>query len=134
MEEKKNHIGKDKKENKENNKQVKSISQRDLAKELALKFGMNISVIEGIIEEEQKLTMLYVAKGYKITKKNYITIKPILTKPRTMVCPINKQVYEIPAMRRVVITAGMGFKSVVNKNKKMPDKMCRFVEQKSSNS
>ena len=51
-----------------------------------------------------------------------------------MVCPINKQVYEIPAMRRVVITAGMGFKSVVNKNKKMPDKMCRFVEQKSSNS
>ena len=59
MEEKKNHIGKDKKENKENKKQIKSISQRDLAKELALKFGMNISVIEGIIEEEQKLTMLY---------------------------------------------------------------------------
>ena len=107
---------------------VKSIGQRDIAKALSLKFGLNISEIESIIEEEQKLTMMYVSRGYKVIKKNYITIKPVVQHPRKFVCPINKKEYNIPKRYRILITAGCGFKSYVNKDKKMPDKMCRFVQ------
>ena len=86
------------------------------------------AVKESIIEEEQKLTMMYVSRGYKVIKKNYITIKPVVQHPRKFVCPINKKEYDIPKRYRILITAGCGFKSYVNKDKKMPDKMCRFVQ------
>ena len=116
-----------KKKTKENT--PKSITQREIAKILAVKFGMNISEIERIIEEEQKLTMMYVSKGCKVIKKNYLTIKQSKMKARKVVCPLDNKTYDIPEKIRIVITAGEGFKKFTN-NEQMTDKLCRFTSKK----
>lgn len=123
-------IDKIKKSDKKKNahSKTKSVNQLTIAKQLALKLGMNISEIENIIEEEQKLTMFYVGRGYKVIKKNYIIITPKKQSAKKWTCPINKKEYEFPERLRVSITAGMGFKKFVNKTQ-MPDKLCRFVKQ-----
>lgn len=115
------------KEKKSTKSRKMSINQKDIAKELAMKFGMNLSEIESILEEEAKIVMLYASKGYRIVRKNYMTIKPTQMPARKFVSPITKKEYDLPQSYRIIIIAGLGFKTLLNKNKKMPNKMCRFV-------
>ena len=80
-----------------------------------------------IIEEEQKLTMQYVKMGYKVIKKNYLTIesKDVAAK-KAWVSPLNGKTYDIEPTVRVLVRVGAGFKQYVA-DRKMPDKLCRFV-------
>ena len=112
---------------KKKHKKSKSISQLEMAKEIAESTGLSLEVITHVIEEEQKLTMLKIKKGYKVCKKNYITLTPVSTKERKIYSPLTQQVYEVPAKNSVRITLGEGFLSVLNKQKPMKDLMCRFV-------
>lgn len=63
-----------------------------------------MEVITRVIEEEQKLTMLKIKKGYKVCKKNYLTLTPVSTKERKIHSPLTQKVYEIPAKNSVRIT------------------------------
>ena len=73
---------------------VKTIDQLTFARIIAQKYELPINTVLNIILEEQKLTMMYVSRGYKVIKKNYITIKPAVQHPRKFVCPINKKEYD----------------------------------------
>ena len=53
----------------------KTIDQMSIARLIADKFGYKLYDIISVIEEEQKLTMEYAKMGYKVIKKNYLTIE-----------------------------------------------------------
>ena len=86
----------------------------------------NLCDIQKIVQREQELTMFAVSKGYKVVKKNYLTVYPINVKGRTLVSPLNGSSYEIPEHRSVGVKVGEGFKAVVA-NREMPSKICRSV-------
>ena len=60
---------------KEETKLVRTIDQLSLGRIIAQKYGLKITDVMSVIEEEQKLTMEYVRMGYKVIKKNYLTIE-----------------------------------------------------------
>ncbi len=106
---------------------VKTIDQMTIARQIAHKYEMTLSEVLAIIEEEQKLTMEYARLGYKVIKKNYLTIesKPVSGK-KAWVSPLTKKTYDIPPTQRVTVRVGVGFKQYVA-DKQMPEKLCRFV-------
>ncbi len=106
---------------------VKTIDQMTLARQIAHKYEMTLSEVLAIIEEEQKLTMEYARLGYKVIKKNYLTIesKPVSGK-KGWVSPLTKKTYDIAPTQRVMVRVGEGFKQYVA-DRQMPKKLCRFV-------
>ena len=107
---------------------VKTIDQMTVARQIAEKFGFKLSDILAVIEEEQKLTMEYAKMGYKVIKKNYLTIEGRkMEGKKAWKSPLTGKIYDIPAKTRILVRVGDGFKRYIE-NKKMPDKLCRFVD------
>ncbi|MBR2321558.1 MAG: hypothetical protein IKA57_05415 [Clostridia bacterium] len=106
---------------------VKTIDQMSTARQIAQKLGLRLTDVMSVIEEEQKLTMEYVKMGYRVIKKNYLTIegKKVAGK-KDWKSPLNGKVYTIEPSVRVVVRVGVGFKNFIT-DKKMPEKLCRFV-------
>lgn len=107
--------------------EVKSIDQNSFAHMIAKKYNLKLSDVMAVIVEEQKLTMEYAKMGYRIVKKNYLTIesKPIEGK-KDWKCPLNGKTYNLAPSFRVNVRVGIGFKRYLS-DKKMPDNLCRFV-------
>ena len=53
----------------------RTIDQLSFARLIAQKLNLKLVDVMTVIEEEQKLTMEYVRLGYKVIKKNYLTIQ-----------------------------------------------------------
>lgn len=108
--------------------QPRTVDQMTFARYIAQKYNFKISDVITIIESEQKMTMEYVKMGYKVIKKNYITIESRKYEgKKNWVSPLNGKTYTLPPSTRVLVRIGAGFKKYIE-NKKMPDKICRFVE------
>ena len=108
-------------------KEIKSISQLEIAKEIAREFNLTIEQVLKIVDMEQRKTMEYVKKGYKVIKKNYLTLTPISKDARTIHSALTNQDYEVKAKMIVRVSVGEGFKSFINVDRPMKDKLCRFV-------
>ncbi|MFI3166800.1 MAG: HU family DNA-binding protein [Bacillota bacterium] len=108
---------------------VKSVEQMVFARIIAQKLGMRIADVVQVIEEEQKLTMNYVRQGYKVVKKNYLTIDAKNVKGKDWFCPLNGVTYKLPERMQVYVRVGNGFKDYVSGKKTLPEKMCRFVDE-----
>ena len=107
--------------------EVKTIDQMSLARQIAQKFGLRLTDVMSVIEEEQKLTMEYVRMGYKVIKKNYLTIEGRkVAGKKDWKSPLDGKTYTIEPSVRVVVRVGVGFKNFIT-DKKMPEKLCRFV-------
>ena len=66
--------------------------------------------------------------GYKVIKKNYLTIEGRkMEGKKAWKSPLTGKIYDIPAKTRILVRVGDGFKRYIE-NKKMPDKLCRFVD------
>lgn len=117
---------------KNNNKKKKTISQLEIAKQIAEETKYSLSQVQDIIEMEQKLTMQYVQQGITVVKKNYLTITKVKRKGFSRKCGLNQQLYTIPDSECVKVKVGAGFKSMINPNKPMKNKICRFVDKDSS--
>jgi hypothetical protein len=110
-------------------KRIKSVDQLTIAKVVATRMGMAPNQVIEVIETEQKTTMSYVKRGYRVVKKNYLTITPKVKKSYSLTSPLNQQAYLVPEKVSVRVKVGMGFKNYVsNKGAKMPNRMCRFVK------
>ena len=110
-------------------KSVKTIDQLTFARIIAQKHNMRMTDVVSIIEAEQKLTMEYVKMGYKVIKKNYITIEGRFYEgKKNWKSPLNGKTYSIPDKTRVLVRVGVGFKHFIE-NKQMPEKLCRFVSR-----
>jgi hypothetical protein len=73
--------------------------------------------------------MNYVKRGYRVVKKNYLTITPKAKKSFTISSPLTNKTYMLPDSVNVRVKVGMGFKNYVsNKGAKMPNRLCRFVK------
>lgn len=108
---------------------VRSVDQLTIAKLVATRTGMTLADVQDVIELEQKLTMEYVKNGFKVIKKNYLTLIPRVIKGRVFNCPINGEEYKLETKQSVSIRVGEGFKSFISGTKKsMPERMCRFVD------
>ena len=105
----------------------KVIDQLTIAKRI-LKENPELALcdVQRIIQREQELTMFALSKGYKVVKKNYLTIYPVEVKERIMKSPLDGEVYTIPSHTSVGVRVGEGFKALVG-NRKMPSKICRSV-------
>ena len=105
----------------------RTIDQLTLARQISQKFGIRLSDVSGIIEEEQKLTMEYARMGYKVIKKNYLTIEGRRYEgKKNWKSPLNGKTYDLAPSVRILVRPGIGFRQYVSK-KKMPEKLCRFV-------
>lgn len=106
---------------------VRTIDQMSTARQIAQKLGLRLTDVMSVIEEEQKMTMEYVKMGFKVVKKNYLTIegKKVAGK-KDWKSPLNGKVYTLEPSVRVVVRVGAGFKNFIT-DKKMPEKLCRFV-------
>jgi hypothetical protein len=110
-------------------KTIKSVDQLTIAKVVATRLGMAPSQIIEVIEMEQKTTMSYVKRGYRVVKKNYLTITPKSKNSFTINSPLTNKTYMVPNRVNVRVKVGMGFKNYVsNKGAKMPNRLCRFVK------
>lgn len=108
-------------------KEVKTIDQMTIAKKISQELPeVSLNDIQKIILREQELTMFAVCKGYKVVKKNYLTIYPVDIKEKVITSPLNGEKYQIKAHQGVSVRVGAGFKSIVS-NKEMPSKLCRSV-------
>lgn len=106
---------------------VKTIDQMTIARLISQRLNVKLTDAISVIEEEQKLTMEYVKMGYKVIKKNYLTIEGRFVEgKKNWVSPLNGKTYTLPAQTRVLVRVGVGFKNFID-NKKMPEKLCRFV-------
>lgn len=106
----------------------KTIDQLSLARMISQKYGINVSDVASIIEAEQKLTMEYVKMGYKVIKKNYLTIESRrYDAKKDWVSPLTGKSYNIDARTKVLVRVGEGFKQYIT-DRKMPEKLCRFVD------
>lgn len=111
----------------------KTIDQLSIARLIAEKFGYKLFDIVSVIEEEQKLTMEYAKMGYKVIKKNYLTIEGRkMEGKKGWKSPLDGKTYDLPTKTRVLVRVGDGFKRYIE-NRKMPEKLCRFVDNSSSN-
>ena len=105
----------------------KTIDQLSFARQIAQKFGLRLTDVISVIEEEQKLTMEYVKMGYKVIKKNYLTLEGRKTAgKKDWISPLTNKAYSIEPSVRVLVRVGTGFKQFIAE-KKMPEKLCRFV-------
>ena len=105
----------------------KTLDQITIAKQIVKENpSYTLSEIQKIIQREQEITMSALSEGYKVVKKNYITLYPLKVKERTMVSPLNGEKYTIPSHQSVGVRVGEGFKALVG-NRKMPSKICRSV-------
>lgn len=106
---------------------VRTIDQMSTARQIAQKLGLRLTDVMSVIEEEQKMTMEYVKMGFKVVKKNYLTIegKKVAGK-KDWKSPLNGKIYTLEPSVRVVVRVGAGFKNFIT-DKKMPEKLCRFV-------
>lgn len=108
----------------------KSIDQMTVARTISQKFHLKLSEVVAIIEEEQKLTMEYVRNGFRVIKKNYLTLEGKKCEgKKNWKSPLNGKVYNLAPTTRVYVRIGDGFKRYIDGNKKMPNKMCRFVSE-----
>ena len=108
-------------------KENKTIDQLTIAKRIAQEMPeFSVGDIQKIILREQELTMFAVCKGYKVVKKNYLTIYPVNVKAKVITSPLNGEKYELAEHQAVSVRVGAGFKAVVA-DKKMPPKLCRSV-------
>lgn len=113
------------------NKQILSVDQLTVAKQVATQLGLDLKSVISVIEAEQKTTMSYVKRGYKVVKKNYITIKSYSKNAYSFVSGIDGKKYKVPERLSIRITPGEGFKTYLNSEiKQMPEKLCRFVDKK----
>ena len=84
---------------------------------------MKLSDVVSIIEEEQKLTMEYARMGYKVIKKNYLTIESKRYEGKeNWVSPLDGKKYNLEPKTRVLVRVGIGFKRYIT-DKQMPDKL-----------
>jgi hypothetical protein len=110
---------------------IKSVDQLSIQKAVANTLGIPLSVVTDVVELEQKLTMAYVRSGCKVIKKNYVTFTPIKKPAYTMTSKLDGEQYHIPERITIKAKPGLGFKVYVSDQvAKMPDKICRFVDQK----
>ena len=106
---------------------TRTVDQLSFARLIAQKFNLKISDVTKVIEEEQRLTIEYVRLGYRVIKKNYLTIESRkYAEKKNWVSPLDGKTYTLAPTTKILIRAGEGFKNVVA-SKKMPDKLCRFV-------
>ena len=107
----------------------KVVDQLTIAKRINKEMPQfNLCDIQKIIQREQELTMYAIGKGYKVVKKNYLTIYPYEAKARKMKSPLNGELYTIPERTVVGVKVGEGFKTLVA-GKEMPSKICRSVSK-----
>ena len=108
---------------------MKTVDQMTLARLVSNKTGLTITEVQEVIELEQKFTMDYIKRGRKVIKKNYLTLTPTVVKEKKFKSPLDGKQYEIPSRRGVSVKVGAGFKAYISENKKkMPEKICRFVD------
>ena len=107
----------------------KPVDQLKIAKLIAKDMPhLSLSDIQAVIQREQELTILAVAEGRKVVKKNYLTLYPINVASKTWVSPLNGQSYDLPEHKSVGVRIGEGFKARVAE-RNMPRKLCRTVEK-----
>ena len=108
---------------------IRTVDQMTIARLISNKTGLTITEIQEVIELEQKFTMDYIKRGRKVVKKNYLTLTPNIIKGKKFISPLNGVEYELPPRMGVIVKVGAGFKAYISNNKKkMPEKICRFVD------
>lgn len=107
-----------------------SVDQKTVAKVVASRLGINVRTVESVVDMEQKTTMNFIKRGFKVTKKNYLVIEPKLKKGYSFKSHINGEEYEVPNRVRVAVRIGEGFKNYINDESRMANRLCRFVESK----
>lgn len=114
--------------NADKNDRVQSVSQNEIAKEIAEQTNLPLETITRIVYLEQKLTMISLKEGKRVVKKNYLTLIPIIRGKKNFHSPLTNKDYAVKESKRIKVIVGAGFKAFVNPTKKMPQKMCRFVD------
>jgi nucleoid DNA-binding protein len=108
----------------------KTVSQDEIAREISAKFGVTLELVSDIITEEQKATMRYVANGYRVVKKNFLTLSLRTLPERTFTSPLDKKVYLVSEKKLVRVRVGEGFTDFCNSNiKAKKEPMCKFVKR-----
>jgi|SRR5690554_3803231 len=105
-----------KKVKEQNEKSVPTVTQLDVAREIAKKVrGFTLEDIQRIINAEQEVTLKYLKRGKKVVKKNYLILTPIDVAPREWTSPLNGKQYSLPARKSVSVKLGKKLKDVVNR-------------------
>ena len=104
----------------------RTIDQLSFARLIAQKLNLKLVDVMTVIEEEQKLTMEYVRL---VVKKNYLTLESRSYQGKeNWKSPLDGKTYNLPTTTRVLVRVGDGFKTYISE-KKMPEKLCRFVQK-----
>ena len=111
-------------------KSLKTISQDEIARQISAKLGVTLELVTDIVTEEQKLTMLYVSNGYRVVKKNFLTLSIRTMPERKFTSPLDKKAYHVPEKKFVRCKVGEGFIDFCNKHiKERKEPMCKFVKR-----
>ena len=111
----------------------KTISQLEIAQEIAQELGLTIATVQKVIESQQKKIMDAVANGKSVVMKNFITLKTRVIPEKKFKSGLTQKDETIPSHKIVRATIGEGFKSYINNNS-MKSKLCRYVDKNNKKS
>lgn len=92
------------------NEETRTIDQKSLAKVVAARMGREPEEILAIIEEEQRMTMSYVRRGYRVEKRGYLTLEPKIFPAYTFISGLDGKPRHVETRKRLSIRLGQHFK------------------------
>ncbi len=102
---------------KEDTKQ-RVIDQKALAKIVAARMGREPAEVLEIMEEEQRMTMSYVRRGYRVEKRGYLTLEQKTIPAYTFISGLDGKPRQVEARKKISVRIGEHFAHYVKAEKK----------------
>jgi len=91
-------------------KNEKLLNTEMMVKEIFDKLGGKISLadIDRVLKMEQALTVEYLLNGYRVCKRDFLTLDPVEQPARVWTSPLNQKTYNIPKKTKICVRVGRG--------------------------
>lgn len=87
-------------------KEYRKINQSRINEEISKQLGLDRKLVDLIIGIEQELTLLYLRRNYKVSKRGYMTLTPIVKGEYELKSYFDQKIYNIPSQPLIRISVG----------------------------
>lgn len=109
---------------------TQTIDQMTIIKQIAKRLGIALTTVIAVIELDQRMTMGYCKRGFKVSKNNFVSFVPKKAEAHMFNSPLFKEAYEVPARMSVSVRVSKKFKDYVSNPKAPLDEDVGSIENR----
>ncbi|GEM_PF-3339335 len=98
----------------QNRNKTLKIDQLSIAKQIAKRLGISLTTVIGVIEMDQRMTIGYCKRGYRVHKNNFASFIPSKVQARQFKSPLFNETYEVPEKISVSVRLSKKFRDYVS--------------------